>query len=85
MRFKNSAKLFATCKTRMKEVYPMCTIKDGDVGRILGFDPTDTNHWKHGKRSIHSIYYIKQLSSALKMDMDTIIEINYGFKIIIFM
>lgn len=78
LRFRNSALLFRFClrvlETRKKGV----KVHDQEVGNILQYNPSDTSHWKRGKKAVRSVYALEALSQSLNVALETIQDLADG-------
>jgi hypothetical protein len=77
-RFPNSALLFQFCLRAMEARSPGSNIHDQEIGNILQFNPSDTSHWKRGKKSVRSIYALEKLSRDLDADLAVVQEVAEG-------
>lgn len=77
-RFPASAQLFKFCMRILETRKPEERVHDQEVGNILQFNPSDTSHWKRGKKSVKSIYALENLSVELDVDVDTIHDLAEG-------
>lgn len=76
-RFPQSAALFKFC-LRVMEVRAGAKVHDQEVGNILGYNPSDTSHWKRGKKAVRSIYALDALASALDASSEVIQDLADG-------
>lgn len=76
-RFPQSAALFKFC-LRVMEVRAGAKVHDQEVGNILSFNPSDTSHWKRGKKAVRSIYALDTLASALNVSTEVIQDLADG-------
>ena len=77
-RFPNSALLFQFCLRVMEQRNPSSNVHDQEIGNILQFNPSDTSHWKRGKKSVRSIYALEKLSQDLTADLSIVQELAEG-------
>ena len=77
-RFPNSAQLFRFCLKVMEANSSNKKVHDQELGNILGFNPSDTSHWKRGKKAVKSIYALEKLSKELKVSLDLVQELSSG-------
>lgn len=66
---KGSTELFNFCFEVFKLRAPGKKMNDQALGDALGFTPSDTSHWKRGKKEIKSIYLLKRLADFLDLDL----------------
>lgn len=78
LKYPNSAELFKFCRLILDKKYGGLRIIDQDIGQLLNFDPADCSHWKKGKKNIHSIHAIKDVSNHLGVDEKVIVDILCG-------
>jgi transcriptional regulator with XRE-family HTH domain len=77
-RFPQSALLFRFC-LRVLEIRRKGTkVHDQEVGNILQYNPSDTSHWKRGKKAVRSVYALEALAQALDVDIETFQDIVDG-------
>lgn len=76
-RFPQSAALFKFC-LRVMEVRAGARVHDQEVGNILSYNPSDTSHWKRGKKAVRSIYALDALASALDVSSEVIQDLADG-------
>jgi hypothetical protein len=77
-RFPQSAVLFRFCLRVLEERKPDGKVHDQDVGNILDYNPSDTSHWKRGKKAVRSIFALEALSRALDIDVELIEDVASG-------
>jgi hypothetical protein len=77
-RFQNSALLFKFCLRVYEAKSPDKKVHDQEIGNILNYNPSDTSHWKRGKKSVKSIYAHEALSKALEVDLEIIQDLSEG-------
>lgn len=77
-RFPQSAVLFKFCLRVLETRKPDGKVHDQDVGNILDYNPSDTSHWKRGKKAVRSIFALEALSRALDVDIELIEDIASG-------
>jgi len=77
-RFSQSALLFRFCLHVLQTRTNNFRIHDQEVGNILSYNPSDTSHWKRGKKAVRSIYALKALSKKLDVDLDIIQSLADG-------
>jgi hypothetical protein len=77
-RFPQSAVLFRFCLRVLEARKPDGKVHDQDVGNILDYNPSDTSHWKRGKKSVRSIFALEALSRALDVDVELIEDVASG-------
>ncbi|NBX17424.1 MAG: hypothetical protein EBR09_08675 [Proteobacteria bacterium] len=78
LRFPQSAVLFRFCLRVLEERKPEGKVHDQDVGNILDYNPSDTSHWKRGKKAVRSIFALEALSRALDVDVELIEDVASG-------
>lgn len=78
IRFPQSIDLFRFCFRILEIRKPNEKIHDQNLGSILGFNPSDTSHWKRGKKCIKSIQAIETLSKVLEVDQEIIQDLADG-------
>lgn len=77
-RFPQSALLFRFCLRVLETRKSGEKVHDQAVGNILEYNPSDTSHWKRGKKAVRSIYALEALSQTLDVDVDTIQDLADG-------
>lgn len=77
-RFPQSALLFRFCLRVLETRKLNEKVHDQAVGNILQYNPSDTSHWKRGKKAVRSIYALDALSQTLDVDIDTIQDLADG-------
>ncbi len=77
-RFPHSALLFRFCLRVMETRRRGAKVHDQEVGNILQYNPSDTSHWKRGKKAVRSVYALEALSQTLDVDIETIQDIVDG-------
>ncbi|MBM3382437.1 MAG: hypothetical protein FJY29_08360 [Betaproteobacteria bacterium] len=77
-RFPQSAVLFKFCLRVLEVRKPDAKVHDQDVGNILDYNPSDTSHWKRGKKAVRSIFALEALSRELDVDIELIEDIASG-------
>lgn len=77
-RFPQSALLFRFCFRVLETRKRDSKIHDQEVGNILQYNPSDTSHWKRGKKAVRSVYALEALAEHLDIDLDTIQDICDG-------
>ncbi len=76
-RFPQSASLFKFC-LRAMEVRRQSKVHDQEVGNILDYNPSDTSHWKRGKKAVKSIYALDALSHHLNVNPELVQDLADG-------
>lgn len=77
-RFPQSAVLFKFCLNVLEVRRPGTKVHDQDVGNILEYNPSDTSHWKRGKKAVRSIFALEALSRELDVDVELIEDVASG-------
>lgn len=77
-RFPQSAVLFKFCLRVLEARKTDGKVHDQDVGNILDYNPSDTSHWKRGKKAVRSIFALEALSRALDVDVELIEDVASG-------
>jgi hypothetical protein len=77
-RFPQSAVLFKFCLRVLEARKQDGKVHDQDVGNILDYNPSDTSHWKRGKKAVRSIFALEALSRALDVDIELIEDVASG-------
>ena len=77
-RFPQSAVLFKFCLKVLEARKPGTKVHDQDVGNILEYNPSDTSHWKRGKKAVRSIFALEALSRELDVDVELIENVASG-------
>lgn len=77
-RFPQSAVLFKFCLKVLEARKPGTKVHDQDVGNILDYNPSDTSHWKRGKKAVRSIFALEALSRELDVDIELIEDLASG-------
>jgi len=77
-RFPQSAVLFKFCLRVLEARKPEGKVHDQDVGNILDYNPSDTSHWKRGKKAVRSIFALEALSRELDVDVELIEDVASG-------
>ena len=77
-RFPQSAVLFKFCLKVLEARKPGTKVHDQDVGNILEYNPSDTSHWKRGKKAVRSIFALEALSRELDVDVELIEDVASG-------
>ena len=77
-RFPHSALLFRFCLRVLEMRQPATKIHDQEVGNILNYNPSDTSHWKRGKKSVRSIYALEALARFLDVDLEILQDLSEG-------
>ena len=78
IKYPNSARLFAFCKSVLDVKFGAVRIIDQDVGQILGFDPADCSHWKKGRKQIRSVDSMKTIATHLGVDERLVMDVASG-------
>lgn len=80
-RYPKSAALFIFCKEILTiKNNKSNKVTDQEVGALLGFDPADCTHWKHGRKEIKSIQSIHKIASQLDLDSRNLVDLVRGKK-----
>lgn len=77
-RFPQSSVLFKFCLRVLETRQTNGKVHDQDVGNILDYNPSDTSHWKRGKKAVRSIFALEALSRALDVDIELIEAVASG-------
>ena len=77
-RFPNSVVLFKFCLRALEFRSKSNKIHDQAIGEILNFNPSDTSHWKRGKKSVRSIYALQTLAETLNIETELLNDIASG-------
>ncbi len=78
VRFPQSIQLFRFCFRILEIRKPDEKIHDQDLGTILDFNPSDTSHWKRGKKAIRNVQALENLSKTLEVDQEIIQDLADG-------
>ena len=78
IRFPHSVALFKFCFKILELRRPSHKIHDQDLGQIMDFNPSDTSHWKRGKKCVKHIPVLENISSILDVDLEIIQDIADG-------
>lgn len=78
VRFPQSIQLFRFCFRILEIRKPNEKIHDQDLGSILEFNPSDTSHWKRGKKAIRNIQALENLAKVLEVDQEIIQDLADG-------
>ena len=78
VRFPQSVELFRFCLRILELRTPEKKIHDQDLGQILNFNPSDTSHWKRGKKAIRNIQALEILAKTLNVDLEIIQDLAEG-------
>jgi len=78
VRFPQSVQLFRFCFRILEIRRPDNKIHDQDLGEILDFNPSDTSHWKRGKKAIRSTKAIENLAKVLAVDVEILHDLADG-------
>jgi hypothetical protein len=72
VRFPGSALLFKFCLAIMnhRSDRKSSSIHDQEIGNILDYNPSDTSHWKKGKKAVKSIHALDALAETLDVDVE---------------
>jgi len=70
IRFPQSVQLFKFCLRVLEARKPNDRIHDQDLGSLLEYNPSDTSHWKRGKKSIRNLQTLETLSQSLEVDFE---------------
>jgi|GEM_PF-577579 len=77
-RFPHSALLFRFCLRVLETRRKGSKVHDQEVGNILQYNPSDTSHWKRGKKAVRSVYALEALAQTLDVDIETVQDIVDG-------
>lgn len=77
-RFPHSANLFNFCLHVLESRRKGSKVHDQEIGNILQYNPSDTSHWKRGKKAIRSIYALEALSKSLDVNSEIIHDLADG-------
>lgn len=77
-RFPQSAVLFKFCLKVLEARKLGTKVHDQDVGNILDYNPSDTSHWKRGKKAVRSIFALEALARELDVDVELIEDVASG-------
>ena len=78
VRFPQAIQLFRFCFRILEIRKPNEKMHDQDLGSILDFNPSDTSHWKRGKKAIRSIQALESLAKELEVDQEIIQDLADG-------
>lgn len=76
-RFPQSACLFKFC-LRALEVRTGGKVHDQALGNILSYNPSDTSHWKRGKKAVRNIFALEKLAYTLDVAPELIQDVADG-------
>jgi hypothetical protein len=76
-RFPQSACLFKFC-LRALEVRTGGKVHDQALGNILSYNPSDTSHWKRGKKAVRNIFALEKLAYTLDAAPELIQDVADG-------
>ena len=76
-RFPEALCLFKFC-LRVLETRKGSKVHDQEVGNILNYNPSDTSHWKRGKKAVRNIYALELLSQNLDLNSELVQDIADG-------
>ncbi len=74
----NSMALFKFCQRVLNIQRDEGRVNDQEIGKILGFNPSDCSHWKRGKKAVKSIFALDKISNYLNVDMTLISDVANG-------
>lgn len=77
-RFPHSALLFRFCLRVMETKKQGEKVHDQAIGNVLHYNPSDTSHWKRGKKAVRSVYALEALSQVLDVDIETVQDLADG-------
>lgn len=77
-RFPHSALLFRFCLRVLETRKQGEKVHDQAIGNVLNYNPSDTSHWKRGKKAVRSVYALDALSEALDVDIETVQDLSDG-------
>lgn len=77
-RFPHSALLFRFCLRVLEMRKQGEKVHDQAIGNVLQYNPSDTSHWKRGKKAVRSVYALDALSNSLDVDIETIQDLSDG-------
>jgi hypothetical protein len=77
-RFPSSALLFRFCMKVLDLRNPGHKVHDQELGNILQYNPSDTSHWKRGKKALRSVYALEALAHHLETDVDLLQDLVEG-------
>ncbi|MBX9839356.1 MAG: hypothetical protein K2X69_13705 [Silvanigrellaceae bacterium] len=78
VRFPQSVQLFRFCFRVLELRQPNDKVHDQDLGSILNYNPSDTSHWKRGKKAIRNVQSLENLAKALDVDLEIIQDLADG-------
>jgi hypothetical protein len=76
-RFPQSAALFKFCLEALQATKGG-RIHDQEVGNILGYNPSDTSHWKRGKKAVRNIHALEKLAQTVGTSSELIQDLADG-------
>lgn len=76
-RFPHSAALFKFC-LQVMTARRSARVHDQEVGNILNYNPSDTSHWKRGKKAVKSIFALDALARTLDVSSELVQDLADG-------
>jgi hypothetical protein len=76
--FPQSVQLFRFCFRVLELRQPNEKVHDQDLGSILNYNPSDTSHWKRGKKAIRNVQSLENLAKALDVDLEIVQDLADG-------
>lgn len=81
MRFPNSRELFLFARRVImdeNDIRDVELISDIEIGRMIDYDYKYTHQWKFGKKNVHDIVELTNLSRNLGVDLSLVTKIALG-------
>lgn len=76
--FTQTTNLFRFCLRVLELRRPSQKINDQHLGQLLNLSPSDTSHWKRGKKVFKDTKYIRTLSQNLNVDAEILQDLADG-------
>ena len=77
VKFPNSVQLFKFCQ-KVMITQRGGKVHDQEVGKILGFNPSDCSHWKRGEKNVRSVFQLAKLAEELNVEPTLIHDVASG-------
>ncbi len=79
IKFPQSVELFRFCFHVLKIQHASSKLNDQHLGAILSFTPSETSHWKRGKKCLKQEDYLAKLADNLNIELETLKDIADNF------